>query len=38
MPYREALKPLGIKLGQEDKGKIINGNHDTIFAVISKLK
>lgn len=34
----EALRPLGIRLSQEDKGKIINGSHEIIFAIISKLK
>jgi predicted phosphohydrolase len=32
------LKQMGIKLNQEEKGKIINGNHDLVFRVISKLR
>lgn len=35
---REALKVLNIKVTQEEKSKIINGNHDVVFKVISKLK
>ena len=34
----EALKQLSVKLTQEDRSKIINGNHDVVFRVISKLK
>ena len=27
-----------MKLTQEEKGKIINGNHDLVFKIISKLR
>jgi hypothetical protein len=37
-PRSEALKPLGIRINQDDKGKILNGSHELIFAIISKLK
>lgn len=29
---------MGIKLTQEEKSKIINGNHDLVFNIISKLR
>jgi hypothetical protein len=29
---------VGIKVSQEDKAKIINGNHDVVFHIIGRLK
>ena len=29
---------MGVRVSQEEKSKIINGNHDIVFKIISRLK
>lgn len=31
------LKKVGIRVSQDEKTKIINGNHDVIFQILAKL-
>lgn len=38
MEDREELRKLGVAMSQEEKGKILNGNHDLIFKIISRLR
>ena len=36
--FRELLKEMGVRVSQEEKSKIINGSHEIVFKIISRLK